>query len=282
MVKIMKGALLAAAVSFALTSVASAQLLTDAEFKCQGKVSKAGSKFVGSKAKCAIKCIGNAGKSLNPYSDCYAPYAGTMLACVADPLKGAEAKFALAIKKSCDPGTNAALDCPECYSGGDCSDGGEAGDRVQNIEGQVDSFGPGVFCEQPGADAAETACEVNTAKTLSKQVGSVNKCFDKCYSNVRKGLIPAGSCEPPASPADPTTATCIGTASAKAIAGVNKKCRTVGESSPGANDGTLAVPDCTLPNDYPDGASWVNLVNLAIQGNVPGTYCASPSGAFLN
>jgi hypothetical protein len=57
MVKIVKGALLAAVATFALTSVASAQgVLTDAEFKCQGKVSKAGSKFTASKAKCGSKC----------------------------------------------------------------------------------------------------------------------------------------------------------------------------------------------------------------------------------
>jgi hypothetical protein len=271
MVKFVKGALLAGVATFALTSIASAQgVLTDAEFKCQGKVSKAGSKFVGSKAKCAIKCIQGAQKvpPLNPYSDCFAPYGGTTLACIADALKGAEAKFALAIRKSCDPTLKPALDCPECYSGGDCSDSGEAGNRVQNIEGQVDSFGPGVFCEQPGADTAEDNCEYNTAKTLAKLVGSVNKCYDKCFSNVRKGLLAPGVCGPPAT--DPATQACINTADNKAILGVNKKCGDV-----------AAEPDCTLPDDYPDGASWVNLVELAISGNVPGTYCPSPSGAFL-
>ena len=79
MVKFVKGARLAAAASLALGSVASAQPLTDAEFKCQAKVSKAGSKFVGAKAKCASKCIQGANKvpPLNPHSDCFAPYAGT-------------------------------------------------------------------------------------------------------------------------------------------------------------------------------------------------------------
>lgn len=274
MVKIVKGALLAAVASFALTSVASAQL-TDAEFKCQGKVSKAGAKFTGSKAKCGIKCIQTfrknvAGDGYDAISDCYAPYGGNTLACVADALKGAEAKFALAIRKSCDPTLKPALDCPECYSGGDCSDSGEAGNRVQNIEGQVDSFGPGVFCEQPGADAAETNCEINTAKVLSKQVGSLNKCYDKCNSNQRKGTIPPGSCTAGA-PSDAATVTCINTADGKSVAGVNKKCGDIG-----------AIPDCSATDDYPDGAAWTNLVDLAITGNVPGTYCPSPSGAFLD
>jgi hypothetical protein len=270
MVKFVKGALLAGVVSLALTGIASAQALTDAEFKCQGKVSKAGSKFVGSKAKCAIKCHGNAAKSLNPSSDCYAPYAGTTLACVADPLKGAEAKFALAIKKACDPATASSADCPECYSGGDCVQ--ESLDRVQNVESQVDDFGPLVFCE-PGdtADADELKCEQNTAKTLAKLVGSINKCYDKCNSNLRKGIITdPDACTPNDPDFDAATATCITTAQGKAIAGVNKKCADIG-----------ADPDgCLIP--YFDGAAWTNLVTTAVSGNVPGTYCASPSGAFVD
>ena len=83
------------------TAVASlAGCLRKTEFKCQTSVSKAGSKFVGSKSKCAGKCIANANKGLNPVSDCYAPYGGTTLACIADPLKGAEIKFENAIRKA--------------------------------------------------------------------------------------------------------------------------------------------------------------------------------------
>src|SRR5205814_1486367 len=118
---------------------------------------------------------------------------------------------------------------------------------------------------------AETACELNTAKTLVKLVASVDKCYDKCNSNARKGMISQSSCVPPAS--DPATSACINTADGKSIAGVNKKCGDVG-----------AVPDCAVPddNDYPDGAAWTNLVEIAISGNIPGTYCPSASGAFLD
>jgi hypothetical protein len=35
-------------------------------------------------------------------------------------------------------------------------------------------------------------------------------------------------------------------------------------------------------DDYFDGATWTNIVSAVIEGNVPGTYCGSPSGAFLN
>jgi hypothetical protein len=270
MVKFMKGALLAGVATFALSSVASAQAVTDAEFKCQTSVSKAGSKFVGSKSKCASKCISNASKGVNPYSDCYAPYAGSTLLCITNPplRKGAEEKFEDAIRKACDPSFKAGTDCPECYSGGDCTT--EAADRVQNVEGQVDSFGPGVFCEQtPSADKLELGCELNTAKVLSKLVASINKCYDKCNANQRKGVIPAGSCNAP-SPTDATTSTCLNTANSKSIAGIDKKCTDAG-----------AIPDCNTTDDYPNGTAWVNLVDLAISGNVPGTYCASPSGAFI-
>ena len=250
-------ALLAGIVGLALGGVASAQL-TDEEFKCQTSTNKASSKFVGSKAKCGIKCIGNARKGLNPFSDCYAPYGGTALVCVADPLKGAEIKFENAIRKACDPTFKDGTDCPECYSAGDCTT--EASDRVQNTEGQVDSFGPGVFCEQPGADDLETKCELNTAKVLSKLVGSVNKCFDKCNQNARKGLISQSTCVPPAS--DPVTTACIAKADGKSILGVNKKCGDVG-----------AIPDCSATDDYPNGSAWTNLVEIAISGTIPTTYC---------
>jgi hypothetical protein len=279
MVKIVKGALLAGVVSLAFGGIASASgTLTDAEFKCQAGVSKAGSKFVGSKSKCAIKCQAGAVKvpQVNPFSDCYAPYGGATAQCIDDTvldLKGAEDKFRNAIIKACS------VDCPECYSGGDCSASGEAGDRVQNIEGQVDSFGPGVFClGNPGGlnptppTKEELACESNTAKVLSKLVGSINKCYDKCFSNARKGLISASTCAPPAT--DPATSACISAANGKSVAGVDKKCSVVG---------AVAVPDCNNDSvdDYPTGAAWTNLVDIAIEGNVPGTYCASPSGAFV-
>ena len=263
MTKFVKGALLAGVVSLALVSLASAQAVSDLEFKCQAGVNKAGAKFVGAKSKCISKCLVNAGKLLNPYTDCFPPYGGTTATCINDVvlLKGAENKFQAAIIKACT------LDCPECYNGGDCSASGFAGDQVANIEGQVDSFVPGVACEQPGADAAETKCELNTAKVLSKQVGSLNKCVDKCKSNERKALIAAGSCDPIT---DPATLTCVSLADGKTIAAVNKLCGDVG-----------AIPDCSGTDDYPSGAAWTGLVDFAILGNVPTTYCASPSGAFI-
>jgi hypothetical protein len=234
----------------------------DAQFKCEQSVDKAGAKFVGAKSKCIQKCLANFWKGAGPSGDCFPPYAGPTAQCINDTvlgLKGAENKFSAAIKKACDPATKAGTECPTCYNSGDCSQSGYAGDQVQNIEGQVDSFVPGVACEL-GADPGEQKCMTNTAKALSKQVAGVVKCYDKCQTNAHKGLINVSACAPPAS--DPATSTCISGVDGKAIASVNKLCGDVG-----------AIPDCSSTDDYPDGASWVNLVDIAISGNQPNTYC---------
>jgi hypothetical protein len=243
---------------------------TDAEFKCEKSVNKAGAKFVGSKSKCVQKCLANAWKGVNPFTDCDPPsYGGTTAACIiTDPLKpgkSAEEKFAAAIAKACDDSadpTHLKLDCPECYTGGDCTIAtGEAGARVQNIEGQVDGFVPGVGCEQAGATPEEQKCQTATAKALTKQVATLNKCYDKCIANARKGLIPASSCNPPAS--DVPTSECVGKGDTKTILAIDKVC--VG----------AAIPDCPNPDDYggQNGASWTNAVDSAITGNIPSTYC---------
>jgi hypothetical protein len=255
--------MLAGAATLLAAPMVFAQPATDAQFKCEAAASKAATKFVGAKAKCVSKCLANFWKGTVPESDCLPPYGGSTLnACITDTvlgLKGAEDKFRTSIQKACDPGFKAGTECPTCYNSGDCSAGGYAGDQVQNIEGQVDSFVPGVACERTGASAAEQKCQSNTAKVLSKLTASVVKCYDKCKKNERKGLVPAGSCDPPAS--DPATSTCISAADGKSVAGVNKLCGDVG-----------AAPDnCGSP--YPDGAAWTNLVDIAISGNIPNTYC---------
>lgn len=272
------GLLLAAPLAFAQVDAA--------QFKCQQAVSKAGPKFVGSKSKCITKCLQNAWKGIGSFSDCNPPsYGGTTATCIQDSLKGAEGKFSLAIRKTCDPTlkVGSKAECPTCYDSGDCSLSGFATDQVANIEGQVDSFVPGVACEQAGADVAEQKCETATSKALVKQVAGVEKCYDTCNANLRKALIPPGSCNPP-SPSDAATSTCISGVDAKAIAAANKGCGgecISGTCSPSklpcstnADCGDQSVkPDCSSPDDYPTGSSWVNLVDTAISGNIPGIYC---------
>jgi hypothetical protein len=261
-----KASLLTGAAMLLATPMAFAQPTT-AEFKCEAAVSKNGAKFVAAKAKCVDKCLTAFWKtgSTTPESDCLPPYGGTTYECiVTNPLKpgkSAEEKFALAIKKACDPATKPGTECPSCY-GGDCSDSGFATNQVQNIEGQVDSFVPGVACERTGADKFEQKCQKGTAKALVKQVGSVVKCYDKCKANEFKGTVTAGTCNPPAS--DPATQACVAKGNTKAIGAIDKICGV-----------TTAAwdPDCGGPDNYPDGAAWVNLVDIAISGNIPTTYC---------
>ena len=235
---------------------------TDAEFKCAASANKAGTKFVGSKSKCVQKCLAGAWKVNAGFGDCYPPYAGVTYECIVHndlkPGKSAEEKFSAAIAKACDEVANPKLDCPECYkaSSGDCAT--YAVDRMLNIEGQVDTFVPGVGCEGAGATKEEQKCQTATAKALTKQVATLNKCYDKCIKNARKGLIPAASCSPPAT--DLATSTCVGKGDTKTIAAINKAC-------------LLDPADCFAPNDYPDGATWTNLVDGAITGQIPGTYC---------
>src|SRR5262249_41079380 len=124
-----------------LAGTAWAQLYAPpAEFKCMGKTSKAGSKFMAAKAKCVTKCIQTVGKGIGDPSDCFAPYGGFTLACIADSLKGVEAKFALAIRGACDPTFKLGPACPACYSGGDCGPSGGARDPVPDIRKPNESF----------------------------------------------------------------------------------------------------------------------------------------------
>src|SRR5206468_5151811 len=122
---------------------------------------------------------------------------------------------------------------------------------------------PGVGCERAGADPAEQKCQTATAKALVKETAGVVKCYIKCETNAHKGLISASTCTPPAT--DAPTATCIQGVEGKAILAADKLCGDI----PGAK------PDCPNPDDYGgnDGASWVNLVDIAISGNIPGNFC---------
>jgi hypothetical protein len=268
---------------------------TDAEFKCEAAADKAAAKFVGAKWKCIQKCFASAWKGIGLFSDCYAPYAGSTAECIDTVLdqKGAESKYSDAIRQACDPTFKAGTDCPECYAGGDCSSGGYASDQVASMEGQVDSFVPGVMCEGAGADKLEQKCETSTAKALAKQVGAVTKCYDKCFSNARKGLINVATCTPPAS--DPVTAACVSNAETKAIVGIDKACGPecfFGNNTCGSNSGTCSNdatvrcgcdgdcgsvarrPDCAMIDDsYLSGSGWANLVEVMIDGNIPNTYC---------
>jgi hypothetical protein len=254
----------AAGVTLMLAPAGFAQL-TDAEFKCQLLVNKAGAKFIKSKMKCLDRCFKAFWAGDVPSTDCLPPdYGGATAICIGDAsfaLKGAENKFASAIKKACDIATKPRTQCPICYSGGDCSASGFATAHVDDFEGQVDSISLGVFCE-PGANAGERTCQLETAKLITKQITGATKCYTTCRSNARKGNIPPESCDAPAT--DPPTAECLARLIAKTKRGIDGVCR---------NDN--AIPDCLSTDDYPDGETWAFLVDLAVGGNQGLLFCGS-------
>jgi hypothetical protein len=220
--------------------------------KCQQGRSKAIAKFVNAKNKCVLKCVTNSVKGLNSIFECYPPYGGATTYCIADPLRGAEAKALASIRKVCVTPNG----CPPCYSpDGNCTSHSE--DTVQNFESVVDSFVAGIYCE-PAPTTNEFKCMSNNAKALSKMWASRWKCYDKCYANEAKGRAAPNSCNPPTT--DPPTFTCVELARSKAAAAIDKLCAPAGYA-----------PDCGSP--YPTGASWSYLMGIAVDGFVGPNYC---------
>jgi hypothetical protein len=239
------------------------------EFSCMTSHTKGASKFYLAKSKCVMKCLTLFWKGLGPENDCLPPYGGITASCVNDTVlgrKGAENKFEATVTKTCltGPGAN----CPECYGAGGC-DVSASQDLVQAQEAQFDSFVPGVFCERAGAAVVEQKCQLGTEKTLMKAFGSRNKCYTNCFVDQRSGGDPA-TCLPPAT--DPDTLLCFTTVDQKSAAAIDKYC----------NESLIpdAKPDCG--GSYPDGATWTHLIDLAVDGPITPTFCASPSGAFLD
>jgi len=252
-------------IAIVLAGTASAQFYTlPAEFKCMAKVSKAGSKFMAARTKCATKCFQNVWKGLVPASDCSPPYGAFMQVCAGN----AEGKFAYGISKACDPDFNPGTDCPECYSGGNCGLSGESSSRVHDFAAQIDGFYPGLFCEvSPTPFLLEMRCMATAAKGVVKHFTKVTKCYDKCYGLVQKGVVPALDCAPPAS--QPLVAECLADARADSIKYIGHDCG----PPPASPDG------CGSP--YPTAEEWVDYAEALTVGDVPLTYCASPSGAFV-
>ena len=236
------------------------------EFKCMANASKVGSKLVVSRMKCTSKCVSLIWKGLladDPASCFVQPFSNAFMdACVAN----ADSKFLLGFRKRCDASLSPGADCPECYGGGDCV--ADSTVRDTQVASLIDGFGPSVFCERTGAFLLEMRCELTTAKVIPKYVAKLNRCYDKCFALVRKGIVAPASCGPPAT--DPLVQDCLALARADAIKAIGHDCH----PPPGSPDA------CGDP--YPDGAAWADQVEAAFVPDVPVTYCGSPSGAFLD
>src|SRR5262249_29380760 len=115
---------LGAALALGLATAARAQITND-ESKCQVGTSLAQGKFVTEKAKCLIKCEQGALKGANPRTDCFTPFGGATLTCVQLAMSKAEGLEQSKCKK----------DCPECYTGGDCT--ADSMTRVAGTQGDA-------------------------------------------------------------------------------------------------------------------------------------------------
>lgn len=252
---------LGAALALGLTTGARAQI-TDDESKCQIGTSLAQGKFVTEKAKCLITCEQGARKNHNPSTDCFAPFGGATANCVQLATSKAEGLEQSKCKK----------DCPECYSGGDCT--ADSMTRTASTEGDIDTLNLLVYCDDSaspdGLNPAEAKCADTVAKTLSNFAAKKLKCLSKCRADEHKGKVAAGSCTPP--PSDMKASDCITKNTTKAEALIDNKCE------------AAAAPKADKPECYgmATGATWVGAVEMVVDNGDAGLYCSSPSGAFID
>ena len=263
------GVVMFAAASLGLAAVPVHAQISKDVLKCEDTTNKTLGKFVGSKAKCVMKCLATQRKAASPnFASCLPPYADpTESACITGSLKGAEAKAGAGIAKACA----ALASCPTCYTPSTkCTDASGANPFVQSTETTVDAFGPILYCVENGGNVpskTDGKCEDGLTKALVKFVGAKGKCYQKCNDNLNKGKAAAGSCTPPAT--DPATVTCISTATTKANASIDKACFTA----------PATAPACLI---FQTSAGWTGAAETAVDGTTGTVYCGSPSGAFLN
>ena len=100
-----------------------------------------------------------------------------------------------------------------------------------------------------------------------KYFARATKCYDKCYGLVQKGLFASSVCQPPAS--EPFTVTCLDEARADYVKYIKHDCGPPPASPVG----------CGSP--YPTAEDWIDMADTMAVGDVSLTYCASPSGAFV-
>jgi hypothetical protein len=215
------------------------------EFKCKTTTATLSAKFVPTKQKCLARCRAGVVKGSVLASECVPPFSGRTLDCVTKIETTTATKAA------------ACLDCPECYSGGDCA--ADSTSRVGLLETIVDSFQPTIFCDDSGSGDGLTSdefkCQLKIAGVTAKLQTDVMKCLLYCRKSEFKMAIPAGSCTPPVT--DPKAAACLAKASLKAATSIDKACG-------------LNPPEC----DTSTGAMWASTVIAIPQALDAITFCA--------
>ena len=277
MVGKVKGAyMLMAAASFwfAASTVLAQVTLTKDAFKCETATGKALTKFVGAKGKCIQKCLATAQKAVppGPFAQCFAPaYSDPAThACIFDNLKGAVAKAGAAIVKACTAQPDS---CPQCYTPNTkCTDATGTNPFLASSGATLDVFAQELACMEsgiggamPAPDKAQVKCEAGLSKALGKFAAAKSKCYAKCGTNAFNGKITQSACTPPAT--DPTTQTCVMTATNKATLSINKVCFGPAPiETPPCYDGTALRQNTT--------AGWLTLVENSLDTSIPTVACA--------
>jgi hypothetical protein len=250
---------------FAVLVAGPAGAQTDDELKCEINASKVVAKFVKAKAKCLQKCW-SAERKGDPV-DCLDTAADgdqrdtTTQTCI----DAAETKSNEGQAKKCT------ADCPECYEGGDCP--ADAQEKTDTTEGLVDTQDENVHCDNTTGTDDEFKCQAGASKSLAKLVGALAKCSQKCKAAEAKGTT-TGSCAPPiGGGSDAALVTCVDAATAKCVAGLDKKCGTVG-----------VTPPCWTATGIDTGTEWCNSVKTIVNSQYNEFFCeaGSASGAFLD
>src|SRR5262245_14280120 len=171
----------------AVTAAPALGQLTKDEQACQQEASKQTATFLGKKIKCLVACDKRALKGKALGTDCLPPFGGQALECVGT----AEAKARGSVAKKC------ALDCPECYAGGDC--GAHAAALIGGVEAHVDAVIPIVRCDDSaspdGLTKNEAKVRQKVAVVVSSFLGSSEKCLAKCRKQEAAGTVVAGGCD---------------------------------------------------------------------------------------
>lgn len=225
------------------------------EAKCQLGTSLEIGKFIRAKGQCIDSCQHKVFEGSGTATDCVPPYGGATGGCVTST----EAEAGGKIQKSC------AQDCPECYSGGDCSVDADA--RVADAEAHVEALAADIFCDDSASPDGLTLSEHKCARTVRKFVtqfaAAKIKCYAKCRKDELSGKIAAGSCTPPSS--DPKTQACVDKYETKTAFVIDKKCETsVNPSADKPECGSYAVRN---------GAAWVAAEEAEVDARVPSLFC---------
>jgi hypothetical protein len=245
----------------ALVRTACAQPLepdvTTEEYRCMAVGSRATQRWVKNRFKCVTKCFQRYWHLQSVESECLPPYGGEMLECIAG-LAGTDARLTSAIVKRCDAARG--KDCPECWSGGDCSAAGEAGARPALVGPLIDALVGEVFCERASASAEERDCQLKTSKYLAKLVRNAGRCTDTCAAKARAGTVDFVECLDRTSF---TMGTCLAGLAGRPVHAIEVACHA-----------GFADPDgCDAP--YPTAADWSVRAETTFLPQLSGpTYCA--------